>query len=264
MCGNRAMSAARGAQREALGHHEAAALAAVAEAQLIAAREREGEEHRVLERDLRRGQQQPESLERLAQQHSAGHTWKRSAAGTGCGGRARDAGHSPGYDTEQRQHAAEQPGFLLQPQRAREVRHLMGRLAAMAREVPPRLAHVGAIELADAIVRQPGPGADGLRARLVMQEAQCQLHACALAVVTVVGDAHEGILVKIHQNAIPQNWLKIPKFALALAPSSATIAARCWCEEVARCCCIAREKVAGRTMAPRSLPTGCARVRSIR
>jgi len=30
-------------------------------------------------------------------------------------------------------------------------------------------------------------------------------------------------LVKIHQNAIRQNWLKIPKFALAFAPSSATI-----------------------------------------
>src|SRR5262249_14691188 len=35
---NRAVGAARGAQREALGHHEAAAVAAVAEAQLIAAR----------------------------------------------------------------------------------------------------------------------------------------------------------------------------------------------------------------------------------
>src|SRR5262249_35574557 len=162
------------------------------------------------------------------------------------------------------QHAPEQRGFLLQSQRAREVRHLMGRLAAMARQVPPRLAHVRAIELADAIVRQPGPRADGLRARLVMQEAQRQLHACALAAVAVIGDAHEDILVKIHQNAIPQNWLKIPKSALAFAPSSATIAARCWCEEVARCCCIAREKVARRTMARRSLPTGCGRVHSIR
>jgi hypothetical protein len=35
-----------------------------------------------------------------------------------------------------------------------------------------------------------------------MQEAQRQLHARALAAVTIVGDAHGGILVKIHQNAI--------------------------------------------------------------
>ena len=45
----------------------------------------------------------------------------------------------------------------------------------MAREVAPRLTQVGAIELADAIVREAGPRADGLRARLVLQEAQRHL-----------------------------------------------------------------------------------------
>ena len=68
------MGAARSAQRDALGHHQAAAIAAVAEAQLITARERGGEEHRMLEGDLRRGQQQAESLERLAQQLPAPYT----------------------------------------------------------------------------------------------------------------------------------------------------------------------------------------------
>ena len=60
----------------------------------------------------------------------------------------------------------------------------------MARQMAPRLTHVGAIQLADAIIRQAGPRADGLRARLVSQEAQRQLHARSLAAVTVVGDAH--------------------------------------------------------------------------
>ena len=43
------MGTARGTQREALGHHEAAAVAAVAEAQLIATRECGSEEHRMFE-----------------------------------------------------------------------------------------------------------------------------------------------------------------------------------------------------------------------
>jgi len=79
------MGTARGTQREALGDHEAAAVAAVAEAQLIAARERGGEEHCVLERDLRRGQHQAERLERLAQQLPARHAGERSARGASRG-----------------------------------------------------------------------------------------------------------------------------------------------------------------------------------
>ena len=62
------MMAGRRARREALGHHETAAISAAAEAQLIAARECGGEKHRVLERDVRGRHQQAEHLERLAQQ----------------------------------------------------------------------------------------------------------------------------------------------------------------------------------------------------
>src|SRR6516165_9129071 len=105
----------------------------------------------------------------------------------------------------------------------------------MARQVPLRLTQVRAIELANAIVRQPGPRPDGLRARLVMQEAQRQLHARALAAVTIVGDAHAGHFGKNSPKCNRQNWLKITKFALASATPSATIAARCWNEEVPRC-----------------------------
>src|SRR5579872_1581894 len=58
---------AHGARREALRDHQAPAAAAVAEAQLIAARQRACEEHRVLEGDLRAGNQGAVGLERLAQ-----------------------------------------------------------------------------------------------------------------------------------------------------------------------------------------------------
>src|SRR6267143_5585511 len=60
----------------------------------------------------------------------------------------------------------------------------------MTRQVTPRMTHVGAVQLADAVVRQTGPRADGLGARLVPQEAQCQLHAQALAPVAIVANAH--------------------------------------------------------------------------
>jgi len=77
-----------GAQRKALGHQQAAAVATASEAQLVAARQCGGEKHGVLERDLRRGQQQPIGLERLAQQlprvspGSAPGVSVESAAGT--------------------------------------------------------------------------------------------------------------------------------------------------------------------------------------
>src|SRR5438105_2143197 len=86
----------------------------------------------------------------------------------------------------QRQHAREHRGLLLHAQRAREIGDLVRRLAAMSRQVAPRVAHVGAVELTDAVVREPGPGADGLGARLVAQEAQRELQRPALAPVAIV------------------------------------------------------------------------------
>ena len=68
----------------------------------------------------------------------------------------------------------------------------MRRLAAVARQLAVRIVQVGAVQLADAVVAQAGPGADGLRARLVTQEAQREFHAQAFTVVAVVGNAHGG------------------------------------------------------------------------
>src|SRR5881394_2500858 len=64
----RAVMAAPVAQRKALGHQQPAAVAAAAEAQLIAARQYRDEEHGVLEGDLRRRQQEPVGLEGLTQE----------------------------------------------------------------------------------------------------------------------------------------------------------------------------------------------------
>jgi hypothetical protein len=55
---------------------------------------------------------------------------------------------------------------------------------------PLRASRVRAVQLADAVVAEAGPRADGLRARLVAQETQCQFHAHPLAVVSIVADPH--------------------------------------------------------------------------
>ena len=59
-----------------------------------------------------------------------------------------------------------------------------------ATAAPSGLVEIGAIELADAIVGQPGPCTDGVRARLVVDEAQREVEAQAVAAVAVVGDTH--------------------------------------------------------------------------
>jgi hypothetical protein len=53
---------------------------------------------------------------------------------------------------------------------------------------------VAAIELADAIVAEAGPLADGERARFVTDQAQRQIEALAVAGVTVVRDSHGRLL----------------------------------------------------------------------
>jgi len=45
---------------------------------------------------------------------------------------------------------------------------------------------IRAVELADAIVGEARPGADGARARLVVDEAQRQVDSLAVAAVTIV------------------------------------------------------------------------------
>jgi hypothetical protein len=45
--------------------------------------------------------------------------------------------------------------------------------------------------LPDPIIRQTGPGANGLGARLMAQEPECQVKAKPLAAVAIVRDAHD-------------------------------------------------------------------------
>ena len=61
------MTACR-AQRQTLGYHETTAVAAAPQAQQVSAGKRGREKYRVLERDLRGGQQLAERLESLAEE----------------------------------------------------------------------------------------------------------------------------------------------------------------------------------------------------
>src|SRR4029077_12932383 len=121
------------------------ALGAPADPQLLAAAERAGEEHRVFEGDERRGTRQAVGLEGPAQQPAAREYGER-ARGWRLG-RAR-------YHPEQPQGGRERHGFLLQAQRAAEVGELVWRLAPMPRHLALRVAEVGTVELADAVVGQ--------------------------------------------------------------------------------------------------------------
>ena len=53
-----------------------------------------------------------------------------------------------------------------------------------------RFVEIGAIELADAVVGQAGPCTDGVRAGLVVDEAQREVEPQSVAAVAVVGDTH--------------------------------------------------------------------------
>lgn len=194
--------AAYRAQRETLGHDEAAAFAATIEPQLISSGERGREEDRVLEGDLRSREQLPESLEGLAEKLAAPEPGKRHASRWHCAGR-RGRRCARRHDAEQCQHAREHGTLVLKPCGPREIGDLVWRLAPMARQVASRMIHVGPVELANAIIGEARPGADGPSAGLVAQEAQRQLHARALLAVAIVGDAHGSLrLLLVHRGGI--------------------------------------------------------------
>ena len=71
-----------------------------------------------------------------------------------------------------------------------------GSCAALNRTYPHGVAragaHVGAVELADPVVGEAGPAADGAGAGLVADQAHGEVDAQAIAVVTVVGNSHCG------------------------------------------------------------------------
>ena len=54
---------------------------------------------------------------------------------------------------------------------------------------------IGAVELANAVVGQSGPGAYGVRARLVLNETQRDFEAAPVAAVAIVVDAHRRAFV---------------------------------------------------------------------
>jgi hypothetical protein len=79
------------------------------------------------------------------------------------------------------------------------VTHEEGALPRTLAAVPPHVAtpgirDVGAVELADPVVRKASPAADRARARLVAYQAQGEVEPESVARVAVVGDAHGGCL----------------------------------------------------------------------
>src|SRR5581483_5491453 len=177
----RAVMAALLPDGEALDDDEAAAIAAPAEAQLVAARQACCEKDRILERDRGRWNHGGVGLERSAERVAADDVGE-----CGTGGGRRLCRHQAREREKARQHG----GFLLDPQRACEVGGLVRRLAAMTGNITGGAAEIGPIDLADAVIAEPGPDADGLRARLVSQETQRQLEALPIAIVPIFRDAH--------------------------------------------------------------------------
>ena len=62
----------------------------------------------------------------------------------------------------------------------------------MTGDATRHVCQVRAIELADAVVREPGPLADGVCTGFVAHEAQGQVEAESVAAVAIVGNTHGG------------------------------------------------------------------------
>ncbi len=61
----------------------------------------------------------------------------------------------------------------------------------MPRDPPGGLIHdVASVQLADSIIAESGPLADGEGARLVVYQPQCEIQALAVPRVSVVGYSH--------------------------------------------------------------------------
>jgi hypothetical protein len=124
--------------------------------------------HRVFEGDLRLSHQRAMRLEGLAQQRAASHVGRWFAgpepAAVDPDGLWRD-------QPEQAADAGEHGRLAPHAQRAGEKCRLARRLATMPRHpAAARLVQVGAIKLADTVVREASPCTDSVRARLVVDE----------------------------------------------------------------------------------------------
>ncbi len=151
-------------------------------AQFVAGMQRAYQVHGVLERDLRIAYQGAVRLECFAEQCAP--------RDSGCRRRLRL--HGDGVDeTKQAADAREDGRFPPHAQRAGEERCLPRRLAAVTRDAGAAgLMKIGAVELADAVIRQTGPRTNSVRARFVVNETKCQVQPQPVAAVSIVGDSH--------------------------------------------------------------------------
>jgi len=175
------MQAAGRAKGYPVRHHQSPAATTVAESEFITARQCGDQVHRVFEAYAVCGHQLLVDLECLAEQLAAREVGQGPLIKLG----SRLRQHA-----QQGTHTCQERAFFLEFRRACEVRALLRRAPARPRHRAARLLHVAAIELADAIVREAGPRPYGLRARLVLDEAQGEIETEPVAAVAVVGDAH--------------------------------------------------------------------------
>src|SRR5262249_15341299 len=91
---------------------------------------------------------------------------------------------------EETQKACQLCRLPLHSHRAHEVGDLMRRFAAMPWDKLSAPAHVGAIEISDAVIREAGPRPYGLCPRLVAQKPEREIQTKPLAAVAIIRDTH--------------------------------------------------------------------------
>src|SRR5580700_4685371 len=119
MQSSRAQQATRLAQREAIDHHQSAAVRAAGVLNFVAACERHHEEDGMFEADPRGRQYRGEKLECLTEALAAHETWQRMID-------VRDLHER--HDAEKREEACENAGLVLRALSAHKEAHLLWRL----------------------------------------------------------------------------------------------------------------------------------------
>jgi hypothetical protein len=158
-------------------------LAAGHRLQFIGARQCHREEHRVLEADA--GVRAGCATKLSYALHSSS---PRCAQGMNA---ARIRDRMPGQDSIQLQQGGQRRGIFARFERPREERGLLRRLAAVTRNLRVRVAReIAAVQLADPIVGEARPDADGPGACLVADEADGEIETQTVPAVAIVGYAH--------------------------------------------------------------------------
>src|ERR1700722_7020186 len=168
------------AQRHPIDDHERAAFDAAAVMNFIAARERHHEVYRMFKADARGRINRAEELKRLTDALAARQAWQHLT-------RIREPADR--HHAEECIETRQDPGLVLRTRAAHENRRLLRGFAAVPRRIVHRV-DVGAVELTDAVIREHGPGANGMGARAMAEKTQRQIKAHVVPLVTIIRNSH--------------------------------------------------------------------------